>query len=343
MTTAAGACPKHMTYGPCGGVGADRTCEVLPVPCPFVTGPLPVRWRGDPEPGDAVETVAGREMVELMARRPVVISGFPAAPMSADSVRACAEELRGATDANLAGDSGRARVQYPPAYRARLMAAEGLRVWSGVNCRDRDARTLERELLSLREVGVAGVHCVTGDHTRSGDRPDALGVFDLEATTLLPRARAAGLLTSFAESPSAPPAEHRAGRVAEKVRAGGRLCMTQYCGEVDDVRRFVEAASTAHGSPVPVLPGVPLLVDRVGAQLLADFAAAVLPVGYVDRVLEARDPEAAGIRVAIELGSQLLDVPGVAGVVVAGGARVGAEVSFARALATVTRALGGGS
>jgi 5,10-methylenetetrahydrofolate reductase len=339
----AGGCPKQMTYGPCGGVGATGTCEVSVDPCVFVGVPLPVRWTGGPSPAAPPPTAAAREVRELMARRPLIVTGFPAAPMDSASVAACAEELRDAADCTLAGDSGRARVQYPPSYRARLMAAAGLRVWSGVNCRDRDRDVLQRELLGLHEVGVAGVHCVTGDHTTSGDRPDAAPVFDLEATTLLPRARAAGLLTSFAESPSAPPVDIRAARIAEKVRAGGELCWLQYCGEIEDVHRFVEETAAAAGRPVPTFPGVPLLVDHVGARLLADFAAAVLPIGYVEEVLAARDPEAAGVRVAIELGRQLLEVPGVAGVVIAGGARPGHEVSFARSLATVARELGGGS
>jgi methylenetetrahydrofolate reductase (NADPH) len=330
------ACPKHMTYGPCGGVGADGACEAVPSPCVFLQRSLPVPWPAPPLPAGPWD------FRELMAERPVVITGFPAAPMDAASVAACAEELRGAADACLAGDSGRARVQFPPSYRARLMAAEGLSVWTGLNCRDRDRDVLERELAGLRQVGVAGVHCVTGDHTASGSRPDATPVFDLEGTTLLPRARAAGLLTSFAESPSAPPLSVRAARVAEKVRAGGELCLLQYCGEVDDVARFVDACAEAVGGPVPTLPGVPLLMDRVGAQLFADFAAAVLPRGYVEAVLTARDPETTGIRVAVELGRRLLAVPGVAGVVVAGGARDGYEAAYARALATVSRELGGG-
>ena len=42
-----GACPKHMTYGPCGGVGADGACEVAPLPCAFLGGPV-VPWDGGP-------------------------------------------------------------------------------------------------------------------------------------------------------------------------------------------------------------------------------------------------------------------------------------------------------
>ncbi|MFT4307538.1 MAG: methylenetetrahydrofolate reductase C-terminal domain-containing protein [Microbacterium sp.] len=340
------ACPKAMSYGPCGGVEADGSCEVRPQPCVFLDAALPVRWPVRP-PGDGpaagdVLTPAGLQVQEIMARRPLVITGFPVRAMRSEDVAAVADVLRGRADAVLSGDAGRARVQFPPAYRALLMTRAGMRAWMGVNARDRTRVALEEELASLREIGVAGVHCVTGDHTLTGDRPDAKPVFDLESTTLLPRARAHGLLASFAESPAAPPTRLRGGRVREKQRAGGQLCLTQYCGDAAEAADFVALCRQA-GASTPVLPGIPLVVDRAGAQLLASFHAAKLPTGYLDRLFSARDVRAEGIRLAVDYGRALLEVAGVGGVVVAGGAAIGAELDYARALATVASELGGGS
>src|SRR4051812_42745592 len=42
-------CPKHMVYGPCGGVRELDLCEVDDHPCPFVAGPV-VTWREAPTP-----------------------------------------------------------------------------------------------------------------------------------------------------------------------------------------------------------------------------------------------------------------------------------------------------
>jgi pimeloyl-ACP methyl ester carboxylesterase len=42
-----GSCPKHMLLGPCGGVRADGSCEVVPDPCVF---PVPARWADPPVP-----------------------------------------------------------------------------------------------------------------------------------------------------------------------------------------------------------------------------------------------------------------------------------------------------
>jgi methylenetetrahydrofolate reductase (NADPH) len=342
------SCPKHMTYGPCGGVESDGRCEVSDLGCVFLPDPT-VRW---PSPADDtlgpdaaastdISTAAGRELVALMQQRPVIVSGLPARPMDASSIAACADILRGNVDAVLSGDSGRARVQFPPSYRAELIRRNGLRAWLGVNCRDRNRVALEGELAALAEAGVAAVHCVTGDHTDTGDRPDAKPVFDLEGTSLVPLARRLGLLVSVAESPASPPVERRAARTVEKQHAGAQLVLPQYSGEVSELADFI-AETSAAGGTMPFFPGVPVVIDHEGARVLSSFAAAILPRGYVESILEASDPFAAGVRASVELATRLLGVEGVAGVGAAGGARVGQEEQFARALALIGHELGGG-
>ncbi|WP_460774639.1 methylenetetrahydrofolate reductase C-terminal domain-containing protein [Microbacterium sp. GXF7504] len=337
-----GRCPKHMTYGPCGGVDPDGSCEIDDAPCAFLGRTLPVRWREATGDAAASDAPAAKEVRDIMARRPVVLSGLPVRERVAADVAAAADILRGSVDAVLSGDAGWSRTQFPPAYRAHLIAAAGLRVWMGVNARDRNRAAIDTELASLAAQGVAGVHLVTGDHTRTGDRPDARPVFDLESTTMLPRARRQGLFTSFAESPAAPPQHHRGARVRQKQLAGGEMCMLQYCGDAADVADFIGSCRDA-GADVPVLPGVPLVIDRHGAEQLAGFHAARLPTGYVETLLAADDVTATGIGLAIAYGRSLLAVAGVAGVVVAGGARPGRELDQAHALAAVCAALGGGS
>lgn len=334
-------CPKAMTFGPCGGVSADGSCEVATHPCAFLDRSLPIRWSAAEVSPAPVSRSAG-EVRAILARRPLIMTGFPARPMTSADIPAVTAELAGRTDAVLSGDAGSSRTQYPPSYRAALLASEGMRVWMGVNARDRNRVALEGEFAALADVGVAGVHCVTGDHTLRGDRPDAQPVFDLESTSMLPLARGAGLMASFAESPAAPPVEHRGERVREKERAGGQLCLPQYAGDAADLAAFV-ARCRAAGAHIPLLPGVPLVIDPEGLELVASFPAAALPTGFAAELAAARDLRTAGIRLAVRLGIELLAVGGVAGVVVAGGWRRGDEVTYARALAEVAAELGGGS
>jgi hypothetical protein len=135
-----------MEYGPCGGVEFDGTCEVADFRCVFVDLPT-VRWHGlaaeqrpgvsDPVPAP-VQSAGAVTMRELIATRSIVVADFPARALDADSIAECGAILAGSVDAVLAGDAGSARVQFPPAYRAALIQAAGLNVWTGFNCRDRN-------------------------------------------------------------------------------------------------------------------------------------------------------------------------------------------------------------
>lgn len=351
MSTA--TCPKSMIYGPCGGVESDGSCEVAAHQCVFLDVPT-VLWRTDAGAGSGradppatlpagaasplVDTSADRMRARMSAGR-VVVADFPARALDAASIAESASVLVGRVDAVLAGDSGRSRVQFPPAYRAHLIRQAGLAVWAGVNCRDRNRVALEGELAGLAHAGAAAVHCVTGDHTRTGSRPDALPVFDLDSTELAAAARAAGHLVSVGESPSTPPVERRVHRLREKVRAGAEVCFVNHAGGVPPVEAFIREAR-ALGVDVAFIACIPIVVDRASAELIGSFTSLVLPDGYLDRILAAQDVRRAGIDAAVEFGLRLLDVDGVAGVNLSGGGAAGEEHAFADALATIGERFG---
>lgn len=315
-----GGCPKQMAFGPCGGVTPDGSCEVTPEPCAFLDAPT-IRWTDAPPPP------SGR----LRAfTRQIVVADFPARALDAGSLTECARILAGSVDAVLVGDSGQARVQFPPAYRAHLIQAEGVAVWAGVNCRDRNRVAIEGELAALAHAGVLGVHCVTGDHTGTGHRPDAQPVFDLDSTRVAALARAAGHLVSVAEAPATPPVGRRPERLREKFAAGAEVCFVNHAGGVAPVRDFIEQVGAEYAGFVPCVPAV---FDRGSAALLRSFTTLVLPDGYLDGILAAADPRAAGIRAAAELAQGFLALDGVIGVNLSGGPGPGGEAAFAEALA----------
>jgi len=354
-------CPKHMEYGPCGGVEFDGTCEVAAHPCVFLGTPT-VEWHGlvdDPPAADAIAHVSSADplpvppvssgstrMRELLAARAIVVADFPAAALSAESIAECAAVLVGTVDVVLAGDAGSARVQFPPAYRAHLIQSAGLAVWTGLNCRDRNRVAIEGELAALAHVGVAGIHSVTGDHTLTGSRPDAAPVFDLDSTELAALAVRAGHLVSVAEAPCSPPIDRRAGRLLEKEHAGAELCFVNHAGGVEPVRAFIEAAR-ALGSRMGFIPCIPIVIDRESAELLMSFTTLVLPDGYLDGILSASDlpgdVRAAGIAAAVELGRGFLGIDGVVGVNLSGGSTPDRAVEFATALAEIGRGLRSGA
>jgi 5,10-methylenetetrahydrofolate reductase len=338
-----------MAYGPCGGVEFDGTCEVATHACVFL-GSATVAWHGlvdDPLAPDAVAhtstpdplpvpTVSSGSagMRELLATRPIVVADWPATALSAESIAECAAAMVGSVDAVLTGDSGVARVQFPPAYRAHLIQSTGLAVWAGLNCRDRNRVALEGELAALAHVGVAAIHSVTGDHTLVGSRPDAGAVFDLDSTELAALGVAAGHLVSVAEAPASPPVEQRPARLLEKERAGAELCFVNHAGGVEPVRTFIEATRTL-GSALGFIPCIPIVIDRESAELLLSFTTLVLPAGYLEEILTASDVRAAGIAAAVDLGRGFLAIDGVVGVNLSGGSTPDRSVEFAEALAQI--------
>ena len=272
-------CPKRMTYGPCGGVGPDGSCEIGSEPCVFLDDTI-VPWAGAAPV--RVPGAAGREFRDLTRRRPVIVAEMPTVPLDVRSIAETADVMRGTVDAVTRetrprrGCSTRRRIArcWCSSTASRSGPGSTAATATGSRWRGRSPRSpMPAWRPSLRHRGPP----------ESGHRPDAMAVFDLESHELVPLARAAGLLVSVAESPAAPPVAHRAGRLAEKVRAGAQICLLQFCGEVEDVAAFSDAAHESRRGH-PRVAGVPVIVDEYGAAIMSSFAAAVLPAGYVESV-----------------------------------------------------------
>ena len=95
-------CPKSMTYGPCGGVAADGTCELGDRACVFLGDGGAVAWTGGPP----TNAGANDPLLALVRVRPIVVVDLPDRPLDSESTRRAASALAGVVDAALFGDTG---------------------------------------------------------------------------------------------------------------------------------------------------------------------------------------------------------------------------------------------
>lgn len=321
-----------MVWGPCGGVRPGGGCEVEPErTCDFVSTPVAY------PPGVPGGRPAGPPAV-VDGSRPLVITDFHVRPRDGGSLRRVAQALRDKCDAVLVADHGARRGDFPPTYVAARLVELGIRPWVTLSCRDRNAAALDAECAALADLGVAGVHCVTGDWV-TGDRVTGGGraaggapVFDLDALRLVERAAGHGLAVSVAASPSAPPVEDRPRRLAAKARAGATFCFVNHCGGPAVVARFVSEAIDA-GAGIGFLACVPAISDPASAAALAALPGLVLDAQVVTRVAGSGGDAESGIRAAAEEAAAMLSIPGVVGVNLSGAASNASESESAAMMA----------
>lgn len=132
----------------------------------------------------------------------------------------------------------------------------------------------------MADLGVAGVHVVTGNHTLSGDRPDAQPVFDLDSTRLAALAVGTGLQVSVAASPHTIPTDQRPARTADKAAAGAAWAFIDQPVDPDEVAGFVAAVRAAGAASLrfAVVVTVPVFADDL-FRLLA-YPNARVPAGW---------------------------------------------------------------
>ncbi|MCW2769020.1 MAG: methylenetetrahydrofolate reductase [Aeromicrobium sp.] len=314
-----------MTFGPCGGVRDDASCELDARPCPFAGSDAQVvRWEQEPP-----STSPASALLDAARHGPVVLTDLTIPPYDPGGVAAITETLAGSCDAVLVGEHQN-RPDFPPTLMAALIARAGGVAWVTLACRDRNRLVLEQELAGLAVAGVDGVLCVTGDVRAQGVRPGVTQVFDLDGTQLAALASRAGHAVAVAEAPSAVPRHLRPGRLVQKQHAGAHLAVLNHVGTAAEVASFVDA-SRRLGLTIPVIAAVAVYTDERSAQVLQNFPGLHLDPDQVAQVLGAADVRSAGIEMALTQARTLLAIDGVAGVNLSGlacgdGAMSGAQV-----------------
>lgn len=256
----------------------------------------------------------------------------PPVTFSCDELLDKALPLKGLADAVNITDGAGARPHLSALISSAILVQNGIEPILQLTCRDRNRIALQSDLMGAAASGIRNLLVLRGDDPSAGDQPDAKPVFDLDPRALLETARRlrdegdlptekkvsgrAEFFLGAADSPIDPPVGWEPKGLAGKVEAGAQFAQTQFCMDAGVARRYV-ARLAEHGldKKVPLLIGVAPLRSAKSARWMKDkLFGTIMPDAVIDRVENASDPVAEGIRIAVDLIAEISQIPNIGGV-----------------------------
>jgi methylenetetrahydrofolate reductase (NADPH) len=254
-------------------------------------------------------------------------------PVSVDraDLMAKALPLKGLADAVNVTDGAGARAHMSALTAAMLLNEAGIEPILQLTCRDRNRIALQSDLLGAAASGLRNLLTLRGDDPSAGDQPDAKAVFDLDARQLLatarrlrdagelPNGRKVGGKAAFflggADNPIDPPPDWEPKSLAAKAEAGAQFVQTQFCMDVDLVRRYMARLDACGlGGKLFFIIGVaPLRSAHSTRWMKEKLYGTIIPDAFVARMEQASDPLAEGRRICLETIAALAEIPQVAG------------------------------
>jgi methylenetetrahydrofolate reductase (NADPH) len=197
-----------------------------------------------------------------------------------------------------------------------------------MTCQHRNRIALQADVLSGAACGIDNFLCMTGDHPKIGDHPDAKNVLDLNSFQLIRMLRTmrdegrfqSG--TQLAEAPRfllggvANPNIERVARLEKKIQSGAEFIQTQIIFDLERFRQWMaDVRAAGLHQQTFILAGIMVIRSGQSARFLRDhLPGSRVPDWVIERMERAADAEAEGIRVAADLTSELLAIEGVRGV-----------------------------
>jgi methylenetetrahydrofolate reductase (NADPH) len=242
--------------------------------------------------------------------------------------------LKNKADAFNITDNQTSVVRMSSIASAVIMMQEGLEPVMQMVCRDRNRIAMQSDILGGAALGIKNMLCLSGDHQRFGDHPQAKNVFDLDSVQLINTVKnmrdeakfqggddikgAPKLFIGAAENPFADPFEIRVPRLAKKANAGVEFIQTQ-C--IFNMKRFSDwmkgVVERGLHERVYILGGVTPFKSFGMAKYMASKVPGMdVPEDLLKRMKDTPKEKQAeeGIKIAVETIQQLKNIKGVAGV-----------------------------
>jgi methylenetetrahydrofolate reductase (NADPH) len=242
--------------------------------------------------------------------------------------------LKGKVDSVNVTDNQTAIVRMSSMAACVLLKSIGIDPILQMVVRDRNRIALQSDILGAAAIGIRNVVCLSGDHMRFGNQPQAAGVFDLDSIQFLKTVKdmrdegkiAGGdaltkgpdMFIGAAANPFADPLAFRVVRLGKKVAAGADFIQTQCIYNLDRFERWMEMVrDRGLDQKCYILGGVtPLKSPGMAKYMKNNVAGMDVPDELIKRMqgVPKESWKEEGIRICVETIERLKDMKGISGV-----------------------------
>jgi methylenetetrahydrofolate reductase (NADPH) len=264
------------------------------------------------------------------------VTGECGPPRGADPevIRHKCKLLKGNADAFNVTDNQTSVVRMSSIAAAVVMLSEGLEPVMQMVCRDRNRIAMQSDILGGAALGLKNMLCLSGDHQKFGDHPQAKNVFDLDSIQLIHTVRnmrdngkflggdeikgVPKMFIGAAENPFADPFEIRVPRLAKKINAGVEFIQTQCIFNLEKFGEWMKGVvERGLHEKVFILGGVtPFKSFGMASYMAKRVPGMDVPEDVLKRMKETPKEKQAeeGIKIAVETIQQLREMKGISGV-----------------------------
>jgi 5,10-methylenetetrahydrofolate reductase len=243
------------------------------------------------------------------------------------------ELLRNCCDAVNITDNQTAIVRMSSVAGCILLKQAGIEPVMQMVVRDRNRLALQSDILGAIALGIGNFLCLSGDHQKFGNHPQAKGVFDIDSIQLIQLMKKMRDENKFlngeeisgdvpmyigaAANPFADPFEYRVKRLAKKVKAGADFIQTQGVFDVDRFARFMAmACEMGLDKQTHILAGIiPMKSLGMAKYMKTGVSGIIIPDKIIERMTQAgKGAKDEGLKITLEIIEQVKQIPGVHGI-----------------------------
>lgn len=281
----------------------------------------------------AAAPLSGGNLETILKVGQFALTAETSPPDSADPEAVLARTgcLKGLADAVNVLDGPGAQTHLSPLASAAIMARAGIEPVLQFTMRDRNRLALEADILGAGVLGIPNILCLTGDSPEAGDQPEAKPVFDLNSAQFMgivndmrtqavfPGGRAIEtpprLLIGAADAPRKLDADFSPCGLLAKINAGADFFQTQYCFDMDILRDYMlRLADFGILERTHFIIGIgPIASARSARWMNKNLFGVHIPEPIVTRLEQAKDSNAEGRKICVELIQELTGMDGVSG------------------------------